>query len=67
MTQGNRTANLNKFYSVEKFTPVEAKIVDMMKDGKTYKEITEELGMKINSLRRRITTINEKKLILNGE
>lgn len=58
--QGNRTANQNKFYDVGKLTPVEERIYELHRQGKSRAEISEELGMKPNSVSRRLATIKEK-------
>lgn len=62
VSDGNRSANLNKFFDVTKMTPVEAKIYELYKQGKTRSEISAELNMKPTSVSRRLTTIREKAL-----
>ncbi len=55
--------NINRTYDrppVDQLTPTEQKVYDLYKEGKSRKEIGEALGMKVNSVGRRITAIREK-------
>lgn len=63
MSTGNRTLNLNKLPPVDAFTPVEARIVEMEKAGRSEIEIAEAMGMKLISLRKRKYTIREKQAV----
>lgn len=57
---GNRTLELNRLPPAHDFTPREKEIWDLYKQGKKVREIAAALGMKENSVSRRLQTAKEK-------
>ena len=60
MSSGNQTLARGNLPPVDKFTPVEEKIVGLLDQGKTIQEIADSIGVKRSSVQRRMETINEK-------